>query len=182
MNDKEHIDTSILRLLKLFKGSYINDYNEIIVHSEHNIYFNLKDCKTLLDIKCKILEWFIRPIYKGALCTKYFDYSMYSLSKKELDIKRNQVDFYWCDVFEMSDHKFKNELSKDRNGYTKHGMDAMKVESQNFIDAIEKYLDTTFIWEELEIIYTKLGNNVNGELTKKFILGNYNIDLLKEVK
>ena len=121
------------KLLKAFNGSHINGYDEFIALPKYNIYFRLKDCKTLLDVKCKIIEWFVRPIYKGDLCIKYFDYSMFDYKKEKLDELRNEVDFYWCDVHEMSDYKFKDELCKDRNhNLTRKGMEAVIKEREYF--------------------------------------------------
>lgn len=54
----------IQRLMNCFSGSFINQCGEFIAHGYTNQYFILKDCKTELDIKCKVLEWFSRPAYK----------------------------------------------------------------------------------------------------------------------
>lgn len=51
-------------LLEAFPGSFINDKGEFIAHRKSNQYFNLSDCKTPLDVDCKVLEWFSRAAYK----------------------------------------------------------------------------------------------------------------------
>ena len=45
-------------------------------------------------------------------------------------------------------------------------------------DGINNFLDTDFSENEFRIIYTKLGNAVNHELTKKFVNSNYDLVLL----
>lgn len=55
----------IQRLMNCFPGSSINQYGEFIAHDKNNEYFILKTCKTELDIKCKVLEWFSRSAHKA---------------------------------------------------------------------------------------------------------------------
>lgn len=54
----------ITKLMNCFPNSFINQNGEFIAHTRSNTYFSLKDCKTELDVKCKVLEWFSRPAYK----------------------------------------------------------------------------------------------------------------------
>lgn len=44
---------------------------------------------------------------------------------------------------------------------------------------INTYLDTDFTQEDFEIIYDRLGNSINHELTLKFIDSCYDMDVLK---
>ena len=53
-------------LLRAFPGSFINEHYEFIAHPRTNQYIILRDCKTPLDIECKVLEWFSRPAHKTA--------------------------------------------------------------------------------------------------------------------
>ena len=48
-----------------FEKSFFNKQDEFIAHEYSNTYFIFSDCKTELDVKCKILEWFSRPASKG---------------------------------------------------------------------------------------------------------------------
>jgi hypothetical protein len=51
------------------------------------------------------------------------------------------------------------------------------------IDGINKFLETNFSQEDMELIYTYLGNDVNRTLTIEFINSGYNMELLqKQVK
>lgn len=49
-----------LMLYEAFPGSFVNDRGEFIVHPRTNQYFCLQNCKTPLDIECKLLEWLSR--------------------------------------------------------------------------------------------------------------------------
>lgn len=169
------------KLLKAFNGSYINGYDEFIALPEYNIYFMLKDCKTLLDVKCKIIEWFVRPIYKGDLCVKYFDYSMFDYKKEKLDELRNEVDFYWCDIFEMSDHNFRKELCKNRNGgLIRKEMGIVTTQREYFKNSMELILEHELLEDDLEVIYQRLGNSCNRELTIKFIESGFDMKVLEK--
>lgn len=52
------------RLMKCFPNSFLNGSGEFIAHVFANEYFILENCKTELDVKCKVLEWFSRGAYK----------------------------------------------------------------------------------------------------------------------
>ena len=41
----------ILKLMNCFAGSTVNQFGEFIAHDKGNAYFNLKNCKTELDIQ-----------------------------------------------------------------------------------------------------------------------------------
>lgn len=56
----------ITKLMNCFPQSFINQNGEFIAHVRSNTYLILKDCKTELDVKCKVLEWFSRPAHKTA--------------------------------------------------------------------------------------------------------------------
>lgn len=51
----------IQRIMNCFQGSFINHLGELIVHQKSNTYFNLMNCKSEFDIKCKMLEWLSKP-------------------------------------------------------------------------------------------------------------------------
>lgn len=46
------------------------------------------------------------------------------------------------------------------------------------LDGINKFLDTNFTYEDVEIIYCELGNGVNRSLCEKFIKSGYDMALL----
>ena len=48
-----------------------------------------------------------------------------------------------------------------------------------YLDGINKFLGTNFTNEDIELIYCKLGNAINRELTKRFVESNYNLEVLK---
>lgn len=56
----------LTRLTDCFPDSFINQNGEFIAHKETNQYIILKDCRSELDVKCKVIEWFSRPAHKTA--------------------------------------------------------------------------------------------------------------------
>lgn len=63
-NINENIKEYVKDLLDLFPNSFINEEQEFIAVPKTNLYFLLGNCNSLLDIKCKILEWFSRDACK----------------------------------------------------------------------------------------------------------------------
>ena len=59
--EKEIVDS----LSECFPTSFINERGEFIAYPKTNLYFNLGNCKSLLDVKCKVLEWFSRDCHKS---------------------------------------------------------------------------------------------------------------------
>lgn len=48
------------------------------------------------------------------------------------------------------------------------------------LNGINKYLGTNFSYDDMEIIYTYLGNRCNHQKTEKFIESGYDMSVLKE--
>ena len=46
------------------------------------------------------------------------------------------------------------------------------------LDGINKYLGTNFDFEDMDIIYTKLGNDVNRPLCEKFVDNGYDMNII----
>lgn len=61
--------------------------------------------------------------------------------------------------------------------YTKKSNDLF---NQFMLDGINRFLKTDFSKDDMAIIYQKLGNRVNHELTIDFIASGYDISILKE--
>jgi len=125
------ISQEALKLLECFRGSFINAHGEFIANDKSNTYFTLSSCDTLLEVKCKILEWFSRDAFK----TEPFH------SKKKND--------------EL--HRF-------------------------LLNGINQFLMTEFSPKDMELIYTELGNQINRELTVRFIQSGYDLKILEDVK
>lgn len=118
----------ITRLMNCFPGSFINQNGEFIAHAETNQYFILRDCKTELDVKCKVIEWFSRAACK----TWPFD-----------SARRNK-------------------------------------QFQRFmLNGVNEFLGTSFTSDEMEQIYTYLGNACNHEKTVRFIESGYDMGMLE---
>lgn len=61
----ENIKEYVTDLLDLFPNSFVNENQEFIAVPKTNLYFLLSNCNSLLDIKCKVLEWFSRDACKS---------------------------------------------------------------------------------------------------------------------
>ena len=53
------------KLFACFPNSFVNGSGEFVAHREANQYFIFENCKTELDVKCKVIEWFSRGAYKS---------------------------------------------------------------------------------------------------------------------
>lgn len=121
----------IIKLMNCFPNSFINQNGEFIAHAETNQYFILRDCKTELDVKCKVIEWFSR-----AACKTW-----------PFDSPRRNKNF----------QKF-------------------------MLNGVNKFLGKDFTAEDMELIYTYLGNSCNHEKTIRFIKNGYDMSVLKDLE
>lgn len=119
-----------LRLLWDFRDSFFNERDEFIAHRYSNTYFIFGNCKTELDVKCKVLEWLSRPAYKGT------PYSQ-----------------------EWRNKKFRKFM----------------------LDGINMFLHTDFSFDDMEIIYTYLGNCCDHKKTIRFVESGYDMSVLKQI-
>lgn len=55
---------TVMKLAKAFPGGFLNGQGEFIAHKKANEYFLMADCKTELEVKCKVLEWLSRGAHK----------------------------------------------------------------------------------------------------------------------
>lgn len=51
------LDEAIIHLKFLFPSAFINEHNELILISTTNLYIQLENCKTKLQLFSKLLEW-----------------------------------------------------------------------------------------------------------------------------
>ena len=122
---KEYVDD----LLDLFPNSFINENDEFIAVPSTNLYFLLGNVNSLLELKCKVLEWFSRDALKSM-----------------------------------------NFRSEWRN----------KEYRDNILEKINDFLGTDFTRDDMELIYTYLGNNINRALCIEFIESDYNLQVIKD--
>lgn len=120
---------TIQRLMNCFPNSIINHDMEFIAHVRANEYFILRDCKTELDIKCKVLEWLSRAAHKSQ------------------PFRRTADNDYLHDFM---------------------------------LKGINEFLGVCFTKNDMELIYTYLGNACNHRKTIRFIESGYNMNVLKE--
>ncbi len=151
----EEVRKEIIELSSIFEDSFINDSLEFIAllnfhpqkHCDSyngcdfitgeklpkrsyfaNLYFIIDNCKSKLDVQCKVIEWFSRD----------------------------------C---------FKTEIGREFVNSKYH---------QYVLDRVNQYLKTNFNEEDMEIIYTYLGNGINHEKTKMFIQSGFDIGVLEK--
>lgn len=120
----------IARLMKCFPNSFVNSEIEFIAERKSNTFFRLEDCKSELDVKCKVLEWISRPAYKG---------QPYSSEKRNQEFRAFML-----------------------NG-------------------INQFLGTDFSENDIEQIYTYLGNAVHHERTVEFVMSGYDMKNIRKV-
>lgn len=120
----------ITKLINSFPNSFINNEGEFIAEKKSNTYFNLKNCKNELEVKCKLLEWCSRSAYKG---------QPYATEKKNKEFR------------------------------------------EFMLNGINQFLNTKFSQDDMEQIYTYLGNAVNHEKTVAFVMSGYDMRYLQEV-
>lgn len=69
LKNTTHVEIELVKLLGHIKNHspkcFINKNNELIVVPSWNIYFQLNDLKTPLELKCKVVNWLSRPACKG---------------------------------------------------------------------------------------------------------------------
>ena len=119
-----------MELMACFPGSFINRNGEFIADKETNQYFVLWNCKTPLDVKCKVLEWLSRAAYKTA--------------------------------------PYKSDALNERfHCYMR--------------DGINRYLGTDFTHEDMQLIYTYLGNACNHKRTIRFVESGYDMEILRRI-
>lgn len=122
------INATVIKLLNAFPNSFINHCGEFIAHKKGLAYFTLTNCKTEMDVKCKVLEWLSRDAYKT----------------EPWSSRKSNVAY----------HDF-------------------------ILSGINEFLGTDFTHDDMKLIYTKLGNRVNHELTIRFIESGYDMDVLR---
>lgn len=82
----------------------------------------------------------------------------------EFDVKCKLLE--WCSRDAYKTKPYDNELKN-------------KVYHEEIMDNINNYLNTNFTKEKMELIYTKLGNAINHNLTIKFVESGYDTKILE---
>ena len=55
----------MMKLKKCFRNSFVNGMGEFIAHERSNEYFNLQNCASETEVKCKVLEQLSRGAHKS---------------------------------------------------------------------------------------------------------------------
>lgn len=103
--------------MNCFEGSTVNQYGEFIAHDKGNAYFNLINCKTELDIQCKILEWFSRDAYKTEPFKKkekndkFHEFMLNGINKYlGTEFMHEDMELIYCELGNAVNHKLTIEF------------------------------------------------------------------------
>ena len=86
---------------------------------------------------------------------------------KESDIKEKVIEWFSRDAYKTVCFRNVGIGRQKNNEYHKY-----------ISDGINEYLGTDFKENDFEVIYTRLGNSVNHDLTKTFIESGYDLSVL----
>lgn len=87
--------------------------------------------------------------------------------KTELDIKRKVLEY--CSRSALKAMPYSSERSN-------------KKFRTKVLDRINRFLETNFNGDDIELIYVKLGNGINSSLAEEFIKSGYDMEILKDEK
>ena len=85
--------------------------------------------------------------------------------KTELDIKRKVLEY--CSRSALKAMPYSSERSN-------------KKFRAKVLDKINRFLETNFDGDDIELIYVKLGNGINSSLAEEFIKSGYDMEILKD--
>ena len=145
-NNKE-----LLRLMKCFRGSFINSNNELIIDKKTNIYFRLEDVETELQLRYKVLEWISRSACKAEPYSNYI---------------QHRVGWHGIDDYnDRMEYKYNPKNTEFQN---------------NLLNGINKFLGTNFTKNDMTVIYSELGNSECRPLCEIFVSSGYDISVLTD--
>lgn len=120
------------------------------------------------DYELRLMQSFPRSFINGAgefiALDKENEYFCLANCQNEFEVKCKVLEWFSRGAFKTQHYK-----SNKRN----------EVYHKFMLDGINQFLNTTFNSNDMELIYGKLGNNVNRELCEKFIKSGYDISVLK---
>lgn len=115
----------------------------------------------------------IMKYFKNSYINSYLEVILLPKTNGYFAIKncRNEVDIK-CEIIE--------NISRDcfKTQHYSRLKDNKNMWNENLI-ALNNALKTDFSQQDIELIYNKLGNGINHELTKKFVESNFDIEVLK---
>lgn len=107
------VQKSVMELMKLFNGSFINSQNELILVPKTNLYFRLEDIETISGLKCKVIAWCSRHACKTPYCRVQWRNEKYQASVREKINKFLGVDFdldEWTLIYTYLGNDIRREL------------------------------------------------------------------------
>lgn len=150
----EEVRKEIIKLQSIFEDSFINDELEFI--AIHYIYL-----QSIYGEYTTINNKRIRVPKRGVFVNLYF--LIDNIETKD-EVKCKILEY-----FSRPAHK------------TMYGSENTdNLIHQYILDCINQYLNTNFTEEDMNLIYTRLGNGIKRTLTLKFIESGYDLNILKE--
>lgn len=146
------VGKEIFKLMEIFKEGFLN----------HNLEFIICHPINPVDIDGDMDNWAYKQWHgkgKNVYCNVYF---LTENCKTKLDVQRKVLEWWSRAAYktEFASKKANEQIHK----YIRNG--------------INEYLQTNFTEDDLELIYTKLGNAIRSELCENFIKSGFDMSLL----
>lgn len=88
----------VFTFMKEFQADFINRYNELIIDQPTNTYASLNECKSIEDVKAKVVFALCRPIGKGLqpapakrLLKRVNEYFKVELTKEDMHLMYQKI-------------------------------------------------------------------------------------------
>lgn len=153
IEDLENLEVrkEIFKLLEIFEEGFLNSELELVI------------CHPINPVD--IADDFIyRRLYrkgKNVYCNVYFNAKT---CQSKLDVQRKVIEYWSRDAYKT---QFAGEeVSEIIQDYIRQG--------------INEYLKTDFDRDDMELIYTYLGNGINSKLCEEFIKNKFNLDIIRK--
>lgn len=108
------------------------------------------------------------------ICVKIFRYAVRCIKSEQKKLRKQHRDYY-------TPQEIAKICDSYGYGFARGVYEAFtKPLCKEHLDGINKLLDTKFTPEDMEYIYTNLGNGINHELCMKFVKSGYDLKVIEE--
>lgn len=152
----EEVRKEIVKLQGIFEDSFLNDELEFI--AIHNIHLQaIYGERIIIEDKCF-------KVPKKAYFVNLYFLTTNITTKNEVKAKVLEYFSRAC---------YKTMYASEQVDFLIHIY---------ILDCVNEYLHTDFNEDDIELIYTYLGNGINRELTLKFIESGYDLNIIRDYK
>ena len=122
----------------------------------------------MTDTELKLLESFPGGFINcyGQFLPEESGVSCFDLGKCNSDLEIKYKVLEWCSRAAFKTEPYRSKVRNNRL-------------HEFVLNGINAFLDTDFSAEDMELIYTKLGNNCNRPLCERFVESGYDMEVLK---